>query len=156
MTIGQGSRVSPREAASTPAQGSRGEAAPAPGSAAPAVVPPGPEMMLGLWAAWAEAASKLGRGMASAPDGMPKPAAWQMPSDQLAGSLLQGGLRQLGEMLAKDPILRATEDALNANPLHQVIPVDWAEIARALRTVWLQTVSRPAKALAAVAERFAW
>ena len=38
-----------------------------------------------------------------------------------------------------DSILRATDDALNANPLRQVIPVDWAEIARALRTVWLRS-----------------
>ena len=152
MMAGQGSRTSPREATSTPAQDRSGGAAPVPGNAASTAVPPGPEMMLGLWAAWAEAASKLGRGMASASDGMPKPAAWQMPSDQLAGNLMQGGLRQLGDMLARDPILRATEDALNANPLHQVIPVDWAEIARALRTVWLQSMSRPDKALAAVAE----
>ncbi len=152
MTTGQGSRTSSWEAASAPAQDRSGGAAPFPGSAASATVPPGPEMMLGLWAAWAEAASKLGRGMASASDGMPKPAAWHMQSDKIAGNLLQGGLRQLGEMLARDPILRATEDALNANPLRQVIPVDWAEIARALRTVWLQTMSRPDKALAAVAE----
>jgi hypothetical protein len=44
---------------------------------------------------------------------------------------LTGGLRQLGEMAAKDSILnttlRATDDALNANPLRQVIPVNWAE-----------------------------
>ena len=152
MTAGQGSRTSPREATSTPAQDRSGGAAPAPWSAASTAVPPGPEMMLSLWAAWAEAASKLGRGMASASDGLPKPATWQMPSDQLAGNLLQGGLRQLGEMLARDPILRATEDALNANPFHQVIPVDWAEIARALRTVWLQSMSRPDKAFAAIAE----
>ncbi len=149
MMTGQGSRTFPWEAASAPAQDSHGDAAPVSGSAA-TVVPPGPEMMLGLWAAWAEAASKLGRGMA--PDGAPRPSAWPVPSDQFAGGLLQGGLRQLGDMLAKDPVLRATEDALNANPLHQVIPVDWAEIARALRTVWLHSMSRPDKALAAVAE----
>ncbi len=150
MIAGQGPRTSSREAAPGPAQDSRGGASPSFGSAASATVPPGSEMMLSLWAAWAEAASKLGRGLAS--DGMAGPAAGPMPSDQIAGSLLQGSLRQLGDLLARDPILRATEDALNANPLHQVIPVDWAEIARALRTVWLHSMSRPDKALAAVAE----
>ncbi|HXL16620.1 MAG TPA: alpha/beta fold hydrolase, partial [Streptosporangiaceae bacterium] len=75
-----------------------------------------------------------------------------MSPDQITGDLLQGGVRQLGDMLAKDPILRATEDALNANPLRQVIPVDWAEIARALRTVWLRSISRPEKAVAAAVE----
>ncbi len=121
-------------------------APPAPDTPAAGTVPPGPEMMLGLWSSWAEAASKLGRGMV--PDGMTKPA----PSDQVAGTMLQESMRQVGEMLARDPILRAAEDALNANPLRQVIPVNWAEIARALRTVWLQTMSRPDKAFAAMAE----
>ena len=152
MTAGQGFRTTPREAGSAPAQKGSGDAALPPESAAAGMVPPGPELMLGLWSAWVEAASKLGRGMAAAPEGLPSPATWQMPSDQFVGGVLQGGIRQLGEMLARDPILRAAEDALNANPLHHVIPVDWAEIARALRTVWLHSMSRPDKALAAVAE----
>ncbi len=108
--------------------------------------------MLGLWTTWAESASKPGSSMGTAFGGMPGSAAWQMSPDQITGSLLQGGMRQLGEMLAKDPILRATEDALNANPLREVIPVDWAEIARALRTVWLQSLSRPEKAVAAAVD----
>ena len=70
----------------------------------------------------------------------------------MAGGLLQGSMRQLGEMLAKDPILRAAEEALNANPLREVVPVDWTEIARALRTVWLRSVSRPDKAIAAAVD----
>ena len=148
---GQSSGTSPREAVSVPEDRS-GDAAPAPESGIAGLVPPGPEALLGLWEAWAEAASKLGRGLAPVPDGTPRQAAWPMPSDQFAGGLLQGGMKQLGEMLARDPVLRAAEDALNANPLHQVIPVDWAEIARALRTVWLQTMSRPDKAFAAIAE----
>ncbi len=151
MTAGQGSGTSPRDAASAPAPDGRGGTAPAPASAF-GMVPPSPEAMLGLWTSWVQAASKLGHGMVPALDGVPTPAPWQIPSDQLAGNLLQDGMRQIGEMLARDPVLRATEDALNANPLHQVIPVDWAEIARALRTVWLHTMSRPDKALAAVAE----
>ena len=73
---------------------------------------------------------------------------WQAPSDQISGGLLQGGLRQLTAMLEKDPILRAIEDGLNVNPLHDVIPVDWAEIVRALRSIWLLKMSRPGKAMA--------
>ena len=49
-------------------------------------------------------------------------------------------------------ILHASDDALNANPLRQLIPVDWAEVARALRTVWLRSVSRPDRAMAAAAD----
>src|SRR4051794_14122286 len=57
----------------------------------------------------------------------------------------QGTVRQLGDMLAKGPILRAAEEALNANPLREVVPVDWAEIARALRTVWVRSLAGPTR-----------
>jgi polyhydroxyalkanoate synthase len=36
--------------------------------------------------------------------------------------------------------------------LRQVVPVDWAEIVRALRTVWLRSISRPDKAIAAAVD----
>src|ERR1700757_4799762 len=62
---------------------------------------------------------------------------WQIWPDWLAEWLLGAGAQQLGEMLAANPLLRATEEALNANPLRDVVPVNWAEIVRALRTVWL-------------------
>jgi hypothetical protein len=75
-----------------------------------------------------------------------EPGWWQAPSDQISGGLLHGGLRQLTAMQEKDPILRAIEDGLNVNPLHDVIPVDWAEIVRALRSIWLLKMSRPGKA----------
>jgi polyhydroxyalkanoate synthase len=39
----------------------------------------------------------------------------------------------------------------NANPLREVVPVDWAEIARALRIVWLRSLGKP-KALQAVVD----
>ena len=112
---------------------------------------PNPETMLQLWSSWIEKASKPELGMAAF-GGVPGQAAWQMGPDQLAGNALQASIKQLGEMLAQDPMLRAAEDALNANPLRQVIPVDWAEIARALRTVWLRSMSRPEKAIAAATD----
>jgi len=117
---------------------------------------PNPETMLQLWTSWIDKASKPVLGMTAAP-GTPShtaglAATGQIPVDQLTGSVLQGAMRQLSETLAKDPILRAAEDALNANPLREVIPVDWAEIARALRTVWLRSMRRPEKALAAATD----
>ena len=110
--------------------------------------PAGPpsETPSGLWTSWVESISKLASDMGAAPGGLPGQAAWQMSPDQLTSSL-----KQLGDMAAKDSILasilRATDDALNANPLRQVIPVDWAEIARALRTIWLRSISRPESAM---------
>jgi len=115
--------------------------------ARPTPLLPGPEMMLGLWTSWVESASRL-----AGSQGKDAQMPWQVSPDQVTGGLLQGGVRQLSETLARDPILRAIEEALNANPLRQVIPVDWAEISRALRTVWLQTVSRPEKAVEATVD----
>jgi len=50
--------------------------------------------------------------------------------------------------MGKNPLARIAEDVLNSNPLHQVIPIDWAEIVRALRVVWLHQLSRPENAAA--------
>ena len=54
------------------------------------------------------------------------------------------GLDQLKDMLDRDPLLGSIDRAWNANPLHEVIPVDWAEVVRALRTVWLRRMADPA------------
>jgi poly[(R)-3-hydroxyalkanoate] polymerase subunit PhaC len=113
---------------------------------------PGPEMMLSLWTSWLESASKLAGGQGAPSQSTLGASPWRISPDGMAGNLLQGSMRHLGEMLAKDPILRAAEEALNANPLREVVPVDWAEIARALRTVWLRSLSRPEKALAAAVD----
>jgi len=114
---------------------------PAEETTTPGTPSPRREMMLGLWNSWVESVSKLASGMRAAPGGLPWQAAWQMSPDQLTG-----GLRQLGEMAAKDStlnsILRATDDALNANPLRQVIPVNWRRspgIAHGLAAVHLPT-----------------
>ena len=40
----------------------------------------------------------------------------------------------------------------NANPMREVVPVDWAEIARALRTIWLRSLARPGTSLRSAAE----
>src|SRR5271165_1174879 len=114
---------------------------------------PGTEAIMGFWTAWAETVSKLVRGQGS-PAATPDPAATpeldigRITPVHLSGDLLQRGVRQLGELLARDPVLAAFENALNANPLHQVIPVDWAEIARALRMVGLHQLSHPEVAVA--------
>jgi hypothetical protein len=49
----------------------------------------------------------------------------------------ENGIRQLADAIGSYPLSRIAEGALNSNPLHQVIPKDWAEVVRALRTLWL-------------------
>ena len=74
--------------------------APARETTTPGTPSPRPEMMLGLWTSWVESISKLASDMGAAPGGLPGQAPWQMSPDQLTG-----GLKQLGEMAAKDSIL---------------------------------------------------
>jgi polyhydroxyalkanoate synthase len=69
----------------------------------------------------------------------------------MAGAMLETGLRGLVEAMRKEPALRAVDDVWNANPLRDVVPVDWAEVARALRTVWIGSLARPAESAAAAA-----
>ena len=109
--------------------------------------PPRPDMMLGLWASWME------QNFGAARDwiGSDKPW-WQVTADELAGNMLAGGVKQFNDILAKDPILRSIDQMWNANPLREVVPIDWAEITRALRTVWLHSLRKPEKAIASVVE----
>src|SRR5215213_8939901 len=106
---------------------------------------PGPDVMLGLWASWMDRISDT----AQAPAGQSKPW-WQMTADAPLPDVLSGGTRQLQESLSRDPTLRSIDQMWNANPLREVVPVDWAEIARALRIVWLRSLQKPSTALALV------
>ena len=90
---------------------------------------PSPDMMLGLWISWMEAQSGL------TPDWFSsnKPW-WEVTPDKVLGKMIAGGVKALNETLAKDPLLRSADQMWNANPLREVIPVDWAEIAGAAGT----------------------
>ena len=103
--------------------------------------PPGPDAMLGVWASWVEAMSgSAGRGWSAT---NPTEPWWQMTTDDVLGGALAAGAQQFSDLLAKDPFLRSVDQMWNANPLRDVVPVDWAGVARALRTVWLRSLSRP-------------
>jgi polyhydroxyalkanoate synthase len=68
---------------------------------------------------------------------------WWLLSDPPASDLLSTAVRQTTEHLAQDPLVISIEQVWNTNPLHDVIPLDWAGIAWALRTVWFRSFSRP-------------
>src|SRR4051812_37495230 len=103
----------------------------------------GPDVMLGMWASWMDRMAAP----AQASAGQSKPW-WQMTADAATPDVLAGGVKQLEEGLAKDPTLRSIDQMWNANPLREVVPIDWAEIVRALRTVWLRSLSKPETAKA--------
>ena len=105
--------------------------------------PGGPEMMLGLWTSWMKATTEL----LADPGGQAAPV-WRAAPDRNAAA----GLRQLDETLRKNPLLHSIDQLWNANPLREVVPLDWAEIVQALRTVWLRSLADPAAAMSSVAE----
>jgi polyhydroxyalkanoate synthase len=96
-----------------------------------------PDVLLGIWSTWMKSGSDMAQQWLS-----PVRPWWQLP-DVRAGDLLSAGAKQLTEDFAHDPLLKSIEQLWNANPLHDVIPLDWAGIAWALRTVWVRSLSRP-------------
>jgi polyhydroxyalkanoate synthase subunit PhaC len=104
---------------------------------------PGPDMMLRLWASWMDQMSSPARALAD-----PGTAWWQMTTGNPVSSFIGGGVDQFQRSLSQDPTLRSIDQMWNANPLREVVPVDWAEIARALRIVWLRSLRKPSAALA--------
>ena len=123
-----------------------GEAASAPGFSGH-----GPDVMLGVWSSWLNAASSSAREWSNNWDNFSK-RWWQITPDAAADQLLASGVKQLNDLLAKDPILRSIDQMWNANPLREIVPIDWAEIARALRTVWLHSLRQPGQAISSAAE----
>jgi polyhydroxyalkanoate synthase subunit PhaC len=112
---------------------------------------PGPDTMLGMWSSWMDAAFGSTRQWTDR-WGTPGQTWWQVPPDAAAGQLLAHGVKQLNDVLKTDPALHAIDQMWNANPLREVVPVDWAEIVRALRTVWLRSLREPGKTLSAAAD----
>ena len=106
---------------------------------------PGPDVMLGMWASWMDGMAAPNRTLT----GQGKPW-WQMTTEAPTPEVLTGGVKQLEEGLSKDPTLRSIDQMWNANPLREVVPIDWAEIARALRTIWLRSLRKPETAKAMV------
>ncbi len=101
------------------------------------------DAMLNAWSSWMEAVSCSARQWVNML-GDAGARSWPLTPDA-AG--LGRGIQQMNEVLAKDPVLRSIDQMWNANPLRDVIPLDWAEIARALRTVWLRSLRQPGHAL---------
>ena len=48
--------------------------------------------------------------------------------------------------IASDPLMSALEKVWEANPLSNVMPIDWVEITRALQTLWMREMSDPQRA----------
>jgi polyhydroxyalkanoate synthase len=107
--------------------------------------PQSPDQMLGTWTAWMEQFSAAPQAAQNL--GWPQ---WPNTPGTLSLPALPGSADQLGKSLASDPLLRSLDQIWNANPLREVVPIDWAEIAWALRTVWLRSAGKPKAAMSLV------
>jgi polyhydroxyalkanoate synthase subunit PhaC len=107
--------------------------------------PQSPDQMLGMWTAWMEQFSAAPQAAQNL--GWPQ---WPNTPGTLSLPALPGSADQLGKSLASDPLLRSLDQIWNANPLREVVPIDWAEIAWALRTVWLRSAGKPKAAMSLV------
>jgi polyhydroxyalkanoate synthase len=61
-------------------------------------------------------------------------------------------MTEFAEALAQNPVLSSIDNMWNANPLHEVVPIDWAGIAQALRVVWLRSFAQPGRTVSAAVE----
>ncbi|GJE35452.1 hypothetical protein [Methylobacterium oxalidis] len=116
-----------------------------PGEGSASIGSQGPDQVLGFWAAWMEQFS-------ASPQAAPSIAwpQWQNTPATPGLPVLSSSPEQLSKSLSDDPLLRSIDQIWNANPLCEVVPVDWAEIARALRIVWLRSAGRPTSALSLI------
>ncbi len=106
-----------------------------------------PDMLLNLWTSWMKTRPTL------SPEGLAGGKSWwELTPDDLAGSVLAGGVKRANETLVNGSLLRSMDQMWNANPLRDVIPIDWAEIVRSLRIVWLKSMANPQRSAAATAE----
>src|SRR5215217_3456483 len=52
-----------------------------------------------------------------------------------------------GGAIRNDPLLSTVEKLWDANPVQNVLPINWVEITRSLQTLWAREMSDPARAI---------
>jgi polyhydroxyalkanoate synthase subunit PhaC len=91
-----------------------------------------------LWTQWLRASV----GEVTAPPGASVPwlASPGVSTGDEVDQLPEGAIRQ-------DPLLSTVEKLWDANPLQNVLPINWLEIARSLQTLWAREMSDPVRAM---------
>jgi polyhydroxyalkanoate synthase subunit PhaC len=93
---------------------------------------------LDLWGQWLM--STLGEATATPGASVPWLASPGISTGEEARPLPEGTIRN-------DPLLSTVEKLWDANPLHNLLPINWAEIIRALQTLWAREMRDPARAM---------
>jgi polyhydroxyalkanoate synthase subunit PhaC len=89
------------------------------------------------WAEWLR--GNMGAVAAAPGASVPWLASPGVSTGKEAKALPEGALRS-------DPILSAVEKLWDANPLANVLPINWGEITRSLQTLWMREMSDPVRA----------
>src|SRR5215216_835710 len=98
-----------------------------------------PEMApFDVWAEWMRA--NMGPMMATPGASVPWLTMPGIRTGEEAAELPEGAVRN-------DPLLSVVEKLWDANPMQNVLPIDWVEITRALQTLWAREMSDPARAV---------
>src|SRR5918997_1247537 len=90
-----------------------------------------------LWTQWLR--SILGEVMAAPGASVPWLMSPGVSTGEEAEQLPEGAIRQ-------DPLLSTVEKLWDANPLQNVLPINWLEISRSLQTLWAREMSDPVRA----------
>src|ERR687893_2467482 len=96
-----------------------------------------------LWSQWVR--STLGDVTATPGASVPWLMSPGVSTGEEADPLPEGAIRQ-------DPLLSTMEKLWDANPLQNVLPINWLEITRSLQTLWAHEMSDPVRATERAAE----
>ncbi len=100
-----------------------------------------PQNPFDLWAAWLKGSMGGSEGQGGA-----NPWSWTMPG-AIVGQGTNARANDFNQFLSSDPLLSMVDQVWNANPLREVLPIDWAEITRSLRILWMREMSDPNRAM---------
>src|ERR687897_211672 len=99
---------------------------------------PNPMAPFDVWSEWMRA--NMGPMAATPGASVPWLVSPGISTGEEAAELPEGAVRS-------DPLLSTVEKLWDANPMQNVLPIDWVEITRALQTLWAREMSDPARAM---------
>ncbi|MEJ7820447.1 MAG: alpha/beta fold hydrolase, partial [Rubrobacteraceae bacterium] len=99
---------------------------------------PSPMAPFDLWAEWMR--TNMGAMSAAPGASVPWLASPGVDTGEEAEGLPEGAVRS-------DPMLSAMEKLWDANPVQNVLPINWVEISKSLQTLWAREMSDPARAM---------
>ena len=115
----------------------------------PAMPAAPPETAPEEWLSWMNErmGALAGLGLAASPASQ-----WLMTPNAVPGNASLPSVDLVAQDAGSKPDPELGWPMWNANPFHDIMPVDWAEVLRALRTVWLRSAADPARTFQAAVD----